>query len=179
MNILQYVLHLWAGPPVGLQLTCPRPADGQNVNLIGYFDDASVRAAFDAVAGWSAVAVLVVILYCYMATRQASGPRFDRRWVFALIGSALACAGVAYVVLHTANTTAMAQSCQTNPSAFAIGLPGRVVGGRVLAGVLWGLLAFALGSVTLTRLLGWYPSLRNGFYHNRGTPWPRMLPGGK
>jgi cytochrome bd-type quinol oxidase subunit 2 len=147
--------------------------------VTGTFDDTTVRAAFDSAAGWSAAAVVVVILVCYIATRKSSGPRFDRRWLFSGIVAVVLCGIASYASLHFANTTAMAQSCGSDPNAFPWPLPGSVVSNRTVAGLLWGALAFIVGSIVFTAAFGWYPSMKNGFYHNRGTPWPRMLTGGK
>lgn len=179
MNVLDYLVHLWAVPPVGLQLPCPAAAAGQTTNLFGSFDDNSVRAAFATAGAWSAIVVAAMIFGCYFLTRKSSGPGFDKRWVvFGLFASAL-CFVVAYGALHFAHTTAMAQSCESNPSAFAWPLPAGVVMSRAIAGLVWGALAFFVLSIVMTAVAGWYPSMRNGFYHNRGTPWPRLLTGGK
>jgi len=179
MNILDTVLHLWATPPIGLQLQCPPAPAGVTANPIGYFDDNLVRAAFDAAASWSGAVTVSAILLCYLATRKSTGPRFDRRWLTWWIVGCAVCGLASYLALHFAHITAMAQSCQSDPGAFAVSLPRGVVVNRTTAGLVWGLLAFAIGSVVGTLAAGWYPSLHNGFYHSRGTPWPRFLPGAK
>lgn len=179
MSIFDNVLHLWAVPPVGLQLQCPPPPAGVSANPIGYYDDGLVREAFNATALWSGALVVSAILVCYLLTRKSSGPRFDRRWLVTLSVTGILCAAVAFAILHFAHVTAMAQSCQSDPSAFPVQLPGGVILSRAAAGLFWGLLQFAIGSTVFTLAFGWYPSLHNGFYHSRGTPWPRFLPGGK
>lgn len=179
MGFLAYLAHLWAVPPVGLTLPCPAAAAGQTTNATGHFDDATVRAAFDNAAIASAAAVILVILVCYLATRQASGPRFDKRWAISGVVAVIICGIASYASLRFAHTTAMLQACESDPNAFAWPLPADVVAKRAFAGVVWGALAFAIGSVAFTWLFGWYPSYQNGFYHNRGTPWPRLLPGGE
>jgi hypothetical protein len=179
MNILQYILHLWSIPPVGLTLACPAAPVGQTTNPTGLFDDAAVHAAFTSAAMWSAVVIAVLIPVCYLATRKASGPKFDRRWLYSMISAGVTCALVSYAVLAFAPTTAAANTCESNPNAFLVSLPSGVVMRRTIAGLVWGLLAFVVGSFLGTRIFGWYPSLRNGFYHSRGTPWPRMSPGRK
>lgn len=179
MNPFAYVAHLWAVPPVDLSLPCPAAASGQSTNPTGHFDNATVMAAFNSAALWSTIAVIAIILFCYMATRKASGPRFDKRWVLSGVASLIICGVISYAALHFAHTTAAANSCESNPNAFAWALPDNVVLNRTIAGLVWGALAFALGSFIFTRAFGWYPSLTNGFYHNRGTPWPRLLTGGK
>jgi uncharacterized membrane protein len=179
MPVVQYLLHLWAVPPTRLSLACPAPPAGQTANPVGYFDDVSVHAAFQLTAAYSIVAVLLVIGICYMATNRSTGPSFDRRWLLFLGISALVCGLGAFGLLSTAHTTAMAQSCETNPEAFAVALPLGLVIARSVAGLLWGALAFVLGSVALTRTAGRAPMMWNGFFHNRGTPWPRLTPFGK
>ena len=179
MNPLAYLAHLWAVPPVDLELTCPAAASGQSTNPTGHFDNASVLAAFNSAALWSVIAIVVIILLCYMVGRQSSGPRFDKRWLLSGVAAIIVCGVVSYATLHFAHTTAAANSCESNPNAFAVALPGGVVLNRTFAGLAWGAIAFVAGSALFAALFGWYPSLNNGFYHNRGTPWPRLLSGGK
>ncbi len=74
-------------------------------------------------------------------------------------------------------TRALAGSCETNPDPFLAVLPWSEILGRGLAGAVWGLLAFALLSLVLTRTAGLFPWSR-GLFHHRGCPYPRLSPFG-
>lgn len=177
--MLDYLLHFWATPPASLELTCPPPPDGQTASPLGFYDDVSVRAAYSMASLESAVLVLLLILACYMWTRQAGGPRFARRWWVFLAVAIVGTGVVTWLSLTYAPVTALAGSCETNPDAFRVALPaGRVIE-RALAGLVWGALAFVLGSLIMTRSIGRFPGYWNGFFHNRGTPWPRIFSFGK
>lgn len=176
----QYLLHLWATPPVSLELTCPPPPDGQTANPVGFYDDVSVANAYMMASMEAAAIVLLLVLACYLWTRQAGGPRFAKRWLLFLAGAIVFSGVVSWVSLTYAPVTALAGSCETNPDAFRVALPAARVLQRALAGLVWGGLAFFLLSLLLTRTVGRFASLRNGFFHNRGIPWPRIISvGGK
>lgn len=171
-----YVLHLWAPPPVSLALDCPPAPAGTTANPFGTFDDQSVRAAFTLVSVESALIVLAIVLACYLVGQVSTGPRFTFRWVVLWLVAALLCGGLAWLQLANVSTTALAGSCESNPSAFPAALPFPTVLNRSLAAVAWALLAYPLVSLLLTNTVGRVPALRNGFFHNRGTPWPRLSP---
>lgn len=171
-----YVVHLWARPPVSLALSCPPAPAGTTANPFGTFDDQTVRAAFTLVGVESAAIVLAIVLACYLAGRVSTGPRFTFRWVVLWLVAAALCAGVAWLQLANAPTTALAGSCESDPSAFPAALPFATVVNRALAAAAWALLAYPFVSVLLTNTVGRVPALWNGFFHNRGTPWPRLSP---
>jgi hypothetical protein len=172
----KYLLHLWAKPPLDLPLTCPAPAAGQPPDLSGAFDPDSVVAAFQNVSIVSALIVLLLVLACYQMTRSSLGRTFVIRWwVFVGFAAGL-CALAAFALLTLAPTRALEGSCDTNPTAFVAALPGSIVLARSIAGLVWAFPAFAIMSLILTQTAGRFPSLRNGFFHNRGCPWPRFLP---
>jgi hypothetical protein len=171
-----YFLHFGVEPMGNLNLVCPAPAPGQAVSPPGLYDPATVAAAFDHVAFASIVAVLLCVGLCYQLTRASLGPRFVKQWWLWLFVSAVVCGIVALILLKTAPTTAYPQSCSTNPTAFAVALPDSLVWIRTFVGLGWGAIAFIVASLILTRTLGYFPSARNGFFHNRGCPWPRVTP---
>lgn len=171
-----YILHFGVEPTGNLNLICPDPAPGQAASAPGLYDPASVSAAFSHVALWSVVAVALFVVLCYQMTRASLGPRFVKQWWLWLAGSSVACAVVAFAVLATAHTTAYPNSCSTNPLPFDAPLPDNLVMLRVVVGLAWGAVAFIVVSLLLTRTLGWVPSAKNGFFHNRGCPLPRVTP---
>jgi fumarate reductase subunit C len=169
-------LHLWAAPPTQLSLTCPAGAPGQTTNPTGNFDERTVQAAYSIVATESFVVVLLLVVACYGVTRMSSGPRFTRRWLGFWCASVVLVAAVVGLQLHLApGTTAEVNSCESNPAAFPVPLPMATVMLRTLAGGAWAAFAFPLLSVVLTQTFGRWATLGNGFFHNRGTPWPRLL----
>jgi hypothetical protein len=178
MNPLQYLLHLWAVPPQAEPLVCPPAPEGVVANATGSFNYASVSAAYATTAAVSVFLVILVLSVCYLATRLSTGPRFDRRFLFSWVITTVLCGVIPFLVLTFAPTTAEAGTCQSNPSAFPATLPMGVIISRGMAGLVWGALAFLIFSVLATKIFGNFPSLKNGFYHNRGTPWPRFM-GGK
>lgn len=171
-----YVLHLWARPPVSLALSCPPAPAGTTANAFGTFDDRTVRAVFTLVSTESAAIVVVLVLACYLVGHVSTGPRFTFRWLVLWVVTAVACGGVAWLQLAQASTTALAGSCESNPSAFPVALPFPTVLDRALAAAVWGAIAYPLVSLLLTNTVGRVPALWNGFFHNRGTPWPRLSP---
>lgn len=170
------IFHLWAGPPTDITLACPPPAEGQSGNPTGFYDTATVSAAFNHVAIASVAIVLALVLVCYLLTQSTTGAGFVKRWWGSLAGAAVFCAVAAFGILSFAPTTARAGSCETNPAPFPIALPPGLITDRALAGLAWGALAFLLMSVLSTLVLGRIASKRNGFFHNRGVPVPRFTP---
>jgi peptidoglycan biosynthesis protein MviN/MurJ (putative lipid II flippase) len=171
-----YILHFGVEPTGNLNLICPDPAPGQAAAPPGLYDPASIAAAFDHVALASVIAVLLCVLLCYQLTKASLGPRFVKQWWLWLLGSAAACAVVALVVLKLAHTTAYPGSCSTNPLPFDAPLPEGLVMLRTAIGFVWGPVAFFFMSLVLTRTVGQVPSAKNGFFHNRGCPVPRVTP---
>ena len=170
----KYLLHLWAVPPTTLTLVCPPPAAGQPADPQGFYDYTTIAAAYDRVALVSVILVVLSVVVCYQATQASLGPRFVKRWWITLGSSALVVGVSTWLLLITAGTRALVDSCETNPSAFPIPLPGSMVFERAVAGVLWAALAFLILSLLLTAILGRVAGAKNGFFHNRGCPWPRF-----
>jgi hypothetical protein len=171
-----YIFHFGTEPMGNLTLICPDPAPGQAIPAPGLYDPASVSAAFDHVAVGSVVAVILFVLLCYSLTRTSLGPRFVKQWWAWLVAAAVACAAVAFAILATAHTTAYPNSCSTNPLPFDAPLPDSIVMLRTAVGFAWGALAFFIVSLVLTQTVGRVPSHKNGFFHNRGCPVPRLMP---
>ncbi|MEJ7811620.1 MAG: hypothetical protein WKG32_14505 [Gemmatimonadaceae bacterium] len=173
-----YFFHLWAPPPADLALSCPVPAPGEPVDPGGFFDPATVAGAYSA-AGWiSLAAALLLVVLCYQLTAVSTGPRFTKRFFLFWLVTALTCFTIPVLVLRTWQTHALAGSCETNPEPFLVPLPWSVILNRGFAGLAWGLLAFFLLSLLLTRSAGRFP-WAGGFFHNRGTPWPRLVARGE
>jgi uncharacterized integral membrane protein len=159
--------------PVNVALSCPPPAPGEPVDPAGFFDPTSVAAAYRAAAAATVVLVILLVVACYLWNTTSVGPRFVRRWwSFGILAVVLAAVtGAAVLALWPAH--ALAGSCETNPLAFALRLPLALVVNRGLIGLLWGAVLYLLFSILLTRTVGYLPSARNGFFHNRGCPTPR------
>lgn len=173
----QFLLHLGTiGDYDNVTLTCPPPAAGQAAAPLGFYDGTSVANAYNLLGGLSVLAVLLVVTIIYMGTRTSLGPRFVGRWYKGAIAAAIICALLAYITLSFAPTHALADSCETNPTPFPLRLPGSLIIARTLAGLVWGALAYLLFSLILTLTAGKFASGKNGFFHNRGCPWPRFVP---
>ena len=175
MSIKDLLLHFGYGPPVDLRVACPAPASGQTTAPYGVYDYNSVRAAFDTAWITSLAITLFAVAVCYLITRSTMGPRFKRRFAIALVLTGFACAAGVFSVLRIAHTTAMAGSCESNTDASEMALPADVMLTRSVIALLWGPVAFYLFAWFLTYTLGRWPGAHNGFFHNRGWPWPRAL----
>ncbi|HEX8271790.1 MAG TPA: hypothetical protein VF615_03995 [Longimicrobiaceae bacterium] len=174
--MLLWLLHLWAQPPVGVRLPCPLPRAGEDYDPGGLYDAAEIAARWQAMAGVSAALVVALLLGCYLLPRASLNRGFVVRWWAALAVSGGLCLLVPLVVGLYAPVHARPGSCSTRPAAFPVDLPLELLLPRMLAGLVWGLLAFALVSLLATRLLGRW-SGAGGFFHYRGCPWPRWNPG--
>jgi hypothetical protein len=169
----EFLRYLAGIPPGDVSLLCPPPPPGQTANPSGYFDGASVGAAFTAAGVASAAVALLLVFACYLLTSTSLGPWFVKRWwIFAAITTVLAAVATA-VTLLAWPTHAMAGTCETYPLPFAVTLPFGIVMMRALGGLFWGFAAFVVFSLVLTRTAGYMPMSRNGFFHNRGCPLPR------
>lgn len=166
----------WSAPSHDIVLSCPAAPPGVPPDPYGVYDPGPVKSAFIA-TGWATLAVvLAIVLLCYLATRMSTGPRFQVRWWWCLGWSALASFLIPFIVLRPWPTRALPGSCENSPDAFAAALPWDVVVDRALTGLLWGVLLFVVLSLILTRVVG-KSSWGGGFFHNRGVPYPRILPG--
>jgi len=170
-----FLIHLWAIPR-DLPLVCPPPPAGQASDPAGFYDLTTVTSAYNLAALVSFVLVLLMVALIYQATRVSLGPRFVWRWWLGLSLTALLCGAATWFVLYAAPTTALAGSCETSPDPFPIRLPSAAMLDRSVAGVVWGLLAFTVLSLIATNTIGRVASSKNGFFHNRGCPWPRFTP---
>lgn len=127
-------------------------------------------------AGVSILLVVALLLGCYLLPRASLNPGFVSRWWITFAVSGVLCLLVPLAVGLYSPVHARAGSCSTRPAAFAAEIPVELLLPRMLAGLVWGLLAFALVSLLATRLLGRW-SGAGGFFHYRGCPWPRWNPG--
>lgn len=173
--ILDYVLHFWSPPPTDLSLSCPAPADGQPADPLGFYDNVTVRAAFDGVWVVSSIVIVLAILACYLMASQSTGRAFGRRWLLFLAVTVILGGLVPAGLLSFATTTALAGSCETNPEPFALSLPPSLIVARTIVGMVWMPVWFAVLSFLLTRTVG-QSSKGSGFFHNRGIPYPWFLP---
>lgn len=147
------------------------------MNPWGVFDNVSVADAYNLAAAASAAVVAILVVVCYLWTRQTLGPGFKRRWVLFFVITGALCFGFVWLVLQNSPTHALADSCQSNPAPFPRTLPVTVIAMRAVAGLAWGMLAFVILSWLCTFTIGRWAGLYNGFFHNRGWPWPRALTG--
>lgn len=172
----KWLLHLGTIKDyAAVSFTCPAdPAGGSPA--IGYYDPTSVAGAFNALAITSVITVLLIVLFAYLGTYKTLGPRFVVRWYWALVVAAVVCAILPYAVLPVMPTYALAGTCPTDPTPFPLRLPESLIMHRAIAGFVWGALAYWLISVVLTLTVGRFASVKNGFFHNRGCPHPRLVP---
>jgi hypothetical protein len=171
----RYLLHLWAIPPIDARLACPPPRAGEAADPFGLYNAAEVLGVWRTIATASIIGTLVILLACYLVPRASLSARFVRGWYGCLVGTMAFCFLVPLVVGWLTPVTARLGSCTTRPSAFPVQLPFDLLFPRMLAGMVWGLLAFTLLSLVITRLLARWPAA-GGFFHYRGCPWPRWNP---
>jgi hypothetical protein len=174
--MLHWLLHLWAQPPAGAHLECPPPRVDEPYDPGGLYNAAEIAARWQMMAIASVVLVVLLLAGCYLLPRASLNRAFVLRWWGTAALSGLLCLFVPLAVGLYAPVHARAGSCSTRPAAFAVELPLDLLLPRMLAGMVWGALAFAALSLLATRLLGrWSGS--GGFFHYRGCPWPRWIPG--
>ncbi len=173
----RYLLHLWALPPIDAHYErCPAPRAGEAPDPFGLYNATEVLGVWRTIAIASIVATLVIVLLCYLLPRASLSARFVRMWYACLAGTALLCFAIPFVVGKLTTVHVRAGSCTTRMAAFPVPhLPFDLLFERMLAGLVWGVLAFVLLSVIFTRLLARGP-VAGGFYHYRGCPWPRWNP---
>ena len=172
---MNWLLHLWAHAPLGATVPCPAPREGEPPDPAGLYDALAMAALWNRMAIISALAVLVLVLGCYLLPRTSLGPRFVRNWWFSLGGAALACFLIPLALGLTTEMPVRAGSCSTRPAAFLVDLPTGLLMDRMFAGLVWGVLAFLVLSLLGTQLLG-RSRLAGGFFHYRGCPLPRWNP---
>lgn len=174
--MLLWLLHLWAQPPVAAHLECPPPRAGDPPDPGGLYNAAEIAARWQMMAGVSIAVVVALLLGCYLIPRASLNRGFVVRWWVTLAVSGVLCLLVPLAVGMHSPVHARAGSCSTRPAAFPVDLPFDLLLPRMLAGLVWGLLAFAAASLLATWLLGRW-SGAGGFFHYRGCPWPRWNPG--
>jgi hypothetical protein len=172
---MNWLLHLWAQAPLGIRVKCPAPLPGEPADPGGTYDPLQLGALWNSIAITSLIVVLALVLGCYLLPRASLGPRFVRAWWLGLAGSAAACFLIPLAVGLTTEIRMYAGSCTTRPAAYPVELSASLLTDRMFAGLLWGMLAFAVLSLAGTQLLG-RSRLAGGFFHNRGCPWPRWNP---
>lgn len=174
--MLLWLFHLWALPPVGARLECPPPQAGDPADPSGLYNAAEVAARWQMMAAVSIALVVALLLGCYLLPRASLNRGFVLRWwgAWGLAGGL--CFFVPLAVGQLSSVHARAGSCSTRPAAFPVEIPFDLLLPRMLAGLVWGLLAFAVISLLATRLMGRWPGT-GGFFHYRGCPWPRWNPG--
>ncbi|MFL5386457.1 MAG: hypothetical protein ACJ8GN_28390 [Longimicrobiaceae bacterium] len=175
----RYLLHLWALPPIDARIEpCPPPRAGEAPDPFGFYDALRVQDVWSTIFWISLIGTLVIVLACYLVPRASLSARFVKGWYACLVGTMLFCFAVPYVVGMLSPVTARAGSCTTRPAAYLIPhLPFDLLFPRMLAGALWGLVAYIVFSVFFTQILarGAGP-VAGGFFHYRGCPWPRWNP---
>jgi hypothetical protein len=172
---MNWLLHLWAHPPIGAVVPCPPPLPGNPPSPGGLYDPAHLTSFWNSITLFSFIAVLLLVVLCYQLPRSSLGPRFVRGWwiIFAFAG--VAGATVPALMGIGRQITVRAGSCSTHPSAFLADLPYNLMFDRIFAGAIWGMLTFVVLSLIATRLLG-MSRHAGGFFHYRGCPWPRWNP---
>jgi hypothetical protein len=158
------------------QLNCPPAAQGQTTNSQGDYDPATVANAVHVSGIAWALSITLVVVICYNWTRLTMSHRFVIRWWLFLVAGAVVGAAAVATVLSNWQTTADANTCQSDPRAFAAPLPGNFVWAQGAAAAIYGALLFFVLSVLLSQILGRFAHHRNGFFNNRGCPIPRALP---
>ncbi|HEX8361781.1 MAG TPA: hypothetical protein VF613_16810 [Longimicrobium sp.] len=174
--MLHWLLHLWAQPPVGARLECPPPLADDPPDPGGLYNAAEIAARWQMMALVSIALVVLLLLGCYLLPRASLNRGFVVRWWGTLGLAGVLCLFVPLAVGGYAPVHARPGSCSTRPAAFPVEIPVDLLFPRMIAGFMWGLLAFAIVSLLATRLLGRW-SGAGGFFHYRGCPWPRWNPG--
>jgi hypothetical protein len=168
-----FLINLLGFAPGNVSLACPPPAPGDTPDPTGFYDPASVATAYHA-AGWATFGLVVLlVVLCYVWNSTSLGSPFVRRWWTFGVLSVVVSAVVGALVVALWPTRALAGSCETLPTAFLKHLPLGLVLSRGVAGLLWGLVLFPVVSLVLARTVGYLPAAGNGFFHNRGCPYPR------
>lgn len=162
--------------PATLHLTCPQAAQGQTTNVEGEYDPQSLASAAHVSGAAWALTVALVVCICYNWTRLSLSARFVMRWWIFLAIAALAGSVIVAMTFAFWPMTALANSCQSDPRAFMVSLPGSMIWNEALAALAYGGLLFVVLSILFTGVLGRFAHARNGFFHNRGCPIPRPLP---
>jgi hypothetical protein len=173
--MLLWLLHLWAQPPVGARLECPPPRVGDSYDPGGLYNAAEIAARWQVMAFASIALVVALLLGCYLLPRASLNRGFVVRWWATAGLSGVLCLLVPLAVGMYSPVHARAGSCSTRPAAFEAPIPFDLLLPRMLAGSMWGLLAFAAASLLATWALGRW-SGAGGFFHYRGCPWPRWNP---
>lgn len=172
---MNWLLHLWAHPPLGASVPCPAPREGEAFDPGGLYDALQLASLWNWIGIVSLVVVVVLVLGCYLLPRASLSPRFVRTWWLTLGASGLVCALVPLAIGLTTQVNVRAGSCSTRPAAFPVDLPAALLVDRMFAGLVWGLLAFLVLSLLGTKVLG-VSRLAGGFFHYRGCPLPRWNP---
>jgi hypothetical protein len=173
----RYFLHLWALPPVDAHMGCPPPLPGEAIDPFGFYDATRILDVWSWIAWISAGGIVLIVLTCYLLPRASLSARFVRGWYACLVAAMLFCFAVPFVVGRFSPMTARAGSCTTRVAAFAVPLPFDLLFPRMLAGLLWGFLAFIVVSLFFTQFVARGAGPRaGGFFHYRGCPVPRWNP---
>jgi hypothetical protein len=172
---MNWLLHLWAHAPLGAVVPCPAPREGEPADPGGLYDALQLSALWNRIALVSLLAVLLLVLGCYLLPRASLSPRFVRTWWLGLSGAALAGFLIPLALGLTTQVNVRAGSCSTRPAAYPVDVPLNLVTDRMFAGLVWGVLAFVVLSLVGTQLLG-RSRLAGGFFHYRGCPVPRWNP---
>lgn len=176
--VLSFVIAPWAAGARTLPVPCPPPIPNDPPDPSGYLSPESVAALMGQAYWLTLLLCVAAVSTCYLMTRQSTGPAFQKRWIVFLLGSTVLAWVMNQVLLRVGTVRAAASACTTDPSPFPAHLPGDFVHGASLGAALVTLLLVVLFSLIATRVIGRRPWAR-GFYHNRGVPLPRMLPGGE
>jgi hypothetical protein len=172
---MNWLLHLWAHAPLGFSVACPPPIPPDPADPGGLYNALQLTALWNRIAIVSLLAVLALVLGCYLLPRASLGPRFVRAWWLSLAGAALAGFLIPLALGLTAQVDVRAGSCSTRPAAYPVDVPLDLLTDRMFAGIVWGMLAFVVLSLLGTQLLG-RSRLASGFFHYRGCPVPRWNP---
>lgn len=171
--LIHYLWHLWGAPRGDVPLICP-VVEGMPIDPNGVFDSNTVANALALTGRFSLAVVVILVLFCYLATPYSTGPWFTRRWARFTGASAVLAFLVPLIVMLLAKTRAAPGTCETDLSAFQVQMPIDVILVRASAGLLWGPIVFVIASLILTQTVGRF-NWGGGFFHNRGCPWPRLF----
>lgn len=171
---MQTLVHVWRVTK-SVTITCPPGLPGAGPPGSGFIDPHALTAAYrESGIAWGAT-ILALVLACYLTGSASLNRGFVVKWWLYWLAAVVLGALVPLAVLSTAPLHALAGSCATLPTAFAVRLAfGQILPTMELA-ALWSLVAFPILSLLLTVLAGWHPASR-GFFHYRGCPWPRWNP---
>jgi len=168
--MLQSVIYAWKVTG-SISVNCPGGFSGKS----GYVLRKSVEAAYHLNALAWVVAIVLLVLACYLTAQASLDRGFVVKWWMYWAAAVLVGFLLPLAVLSLAPLKLAAGSCGAARAGMPVHMSFTQIFPSMVAWAIWALAAFPLLSWLFTRLAGWHPASR-GFFHYRGCPWPRWNP---